>query len=99
MALSKDRDRGTKTSADPEVLNLAAPAMQSHIEGRSADLDPGIPTPAERGTAGKQAAAMTPGELIAGRKTDGNPRIGPAIPGRESDTANPTWLQDSNLPR
>ena len=99
MDWSKDRDQGTRTPPDQEVLNLAVPAMQLHLEGRSADLDLGLPTPAEQETPGKQAAAMTLGELIAGRRTDGNPKTGPAIPGRESDTANPTWSQDFNLPR
>ena len=92
MVLGKDRGRGTRTLPDPEVLSNP----QQQEDDKKIDLDPGPQTPAEQETPGKQAAAMTLGEMIAGRKTDGNPRTGPAIPGRESDTANPTWLQDSN---
>ena len=89
---SRGRGQETKISADPEVLNLAAPAML-HTSGRSAALEPELQTPADKGTTGKLAAAMTPGKMIVGPKIDGNLRIGPNTPGKEDNMANPTWLQ------
>jgi hypothetical protein len=58
------------------------------------DLNPGPRMTAGQETPGKPAAAVTLGELATGHKADGNPRTGPVTPGRENDSANPTWLQN-----
>ena len=91
-AQSRGRGPETKISEDPEVPNLSAPAML-HTSGRSAALEPALQTPADKGTTGKLAAAMTPGKKIVGPKIDGNLRIGHNTPGKEDNLANPTWLQ------
>ena len=91
MDPTKDQDLGTRILPDPEVLSN--PEQQE--ADKKIDLDPGPQTPAGQETPGKQAAAAALGEPTAGHKADGNPRTGPAIPGRESDTANPTWSQNS----
>jgi hypothetical protein len=88
--LNKDQDLGTRILPDPEVLSNP----QQQEADKEIDLDPGPQTPAGQETPGKQAAAAALGEPTAGHKADGNPRTGPAIPGKESDTANPTWLQN-----
>ena len=90
-----DQDLGTRILSDPEVLSNP----QQQEANKEIDLDPGPQTPAEQETPGKQAAAVTLGEPATGHKADGNPRTGPATPGKRSDTANPTWLQDFNLTR
>ena len=91
-ALSRGRGPETKISDDPGAPNPSAPAML-HTSGRSAALEPALQTPANKGTTGKPAAAMTPGKKIVGPKVDGNLRIGHNTPGKKDNLANPTWLR------
>jgi hypothetical protein len=91
MALQED----LRTDPDLESQirsGLEAQRSPHHREvNKAIELDQGPLTPTEQETPGMQAAAAILGEPTAGHKADGSPRTGPAIPGRKSDTANPTW--------
>ena len=88
--LKTDPDLESRIRSGPEVQH----SLRQREVSKAIELDQEPLPPTEQETPSRQAAAATIGEPTAGHKADGRPRTGPATLGRESDSANPTWLQN-----